>query len=121
MLDIHNIQQLAQELDSEILAKVIFSFGPDIILSPLALPREILEDWIADTADRLPDGALKDVVLQLRNRATFQEQWPDTYQDGLRRGKARMQRIDRLRNSAVALEHILQKDARIHEWYSKID
>jgi hypothetical protein len=42
LLEIKNITRLAQELEVDILAKVVFSFGPDIVLSPLALPRDLL-------------------------------------------------------------------------------
>ena len=120
MLEVERIQQLAHELDSEILAKVIFSFSPDIIMSPLALPRDMLDDWVNETADKLDQGALRDVILQLLDRPTFEQQWPDTYKIGLAKGKARLARIDQIRNSKSTLEQILSKDARLHEWYQQI-
>ena len=46
MFEVRNIQQLAQQYGVELLAKVIFSFTPDIILSPLALPRHLLDEWV---------------------------------------------------------------------------
>lgn len=121
MLDIQNVVELAKELDSEILAKVIFSFSPDIILSPLCLPRLLLEDWIDDTVANLDDTPLRDVVSQLRNRATFQEQWPDTWQKGLRDGKARMEKIDQLRGSKLSLADILKPHKELYDWYCAID
>lgn len=120
MLEVHRIQQLAQELGSEILAKVIFSFTPDIILSPLALPRQILDDWIDRTAAALSDGALKDVVVQLRQRPVFEQQWPDQYQSALRKGKARLKRIDAIRGGQT-LADILLQDKTLHTWYEQIN
>lgn len=121
MVDIKNVCDLAQELDSEILAKVIFSFTPDIILSPLALPRSILDAWVDITLENLPSGALRDVVSQLRQRPVFAEQWPDTWQTALRAGKKRLQRIDAIRKSSITLTQILSKDAMLHDWYESID
>jgi hypothetical protein len=121
MLDIVNVQQLASELDSEILAKLIFSFTPDIIMSPLALPREILDSWIDTTVPALAPGALRDVVVQLRSRPTFQEQFPDTWQAGLVRAKRRMERIDKLRNSSHRLGDILAARKDFNDWYQNIN
>ena len=119
MLEVENIQRLAEELDSEILAKVIFSFTPDIIMSPLALPRAILDDWVDRTASQLSPGALKDVVVQLRQRATFEEQWPDQFQDALSKGKRRMQRVDSIRGS-IGLGDVLKQDKILYDWYQQI-
>lgn len=121
MLDIHNIQALADEFDSEILAKTIFSFTPDIILSPLALPRDVLHDWIDSTLPDLKYGALRDVVAQLRERPVFAEQWPDTWQQALSRGKKRMRVIDQIRGHIGVLENILSRNKKIYDWYQAID
>jgi len=120
MLEVERIQELARKLDSEVLAKVIFSFTPDIIMSPLALPRAILDDWVDRTAPQLPPGALRDVVLQLRQRPVFEEQWPDQFQDALRRGKRRLQRIDAIRGS-ISLGDIIKPDKILYDWYQQIN
>ena len=119
MLEVEHIQQLAKDLDSEVLAKVIFSFSPDIILSPLALPRRMLDAWVDRTAPSLGSGALRDIIVQLKQRPVFAEQWPDTYQAALSRGKTRLARIDALRRSA-GLGDILQQDEILHDWYEQI-
>jgi hypothetical protein len=49
----------------------------------------------------------------------FAEQWPDTYQAALSRGKTRLARIDALRRSA-GLGDILQQDEILHDWYEQI-
>lgn len=119
MLEVERIQQLAEKLDSDILAKVIFSFTPDIIMSPLALPRDILDQWIDRTVPRLYPGALRDTVLQLKQRPVFAQQWPDTYQQALKQGKARLSRIDTIRGSA-GLGTILRRDKTLYDWYQQI-
>ena len=119
MLEVEHIQQLAKDLDSEVLAKVIFSFSPDIILSPLALPRRMLDAWVDRTVPNLGSGALRNIIVQLKQRPVFAEQWPDTYQAALSRGKTRLARIDALRRSA-GLGDILQQDEILHDWYEQI-
>ena len=120
LFQVENINALAQSLDVDVLAKVIFSFTPDIILSPLALPRDLLDRTVDRLADRLPAGALKDVLLQLQQRPTFEEQWPDTWQQGLVQGKARVLKLESIRRHDLTLADILQQDPDIYDWYQNI-
>jgi hypothetical protein len=119
LFEIERIVQLAQELDTEILAKVIFSFTPDIIMSPLALPRELLEPWLNELIPKT-SGALQDVLIQLQTRPTFAEQWPDQYQNGLARGKARVLKLEQIRQDVYTLRDILSGRPAVQEWYDKI-
>ena len=119
LFEVGNIMQLAQEYTTDILAKVVFAFGPDIILSPLALPRSILNRKI-DELVPATTGAMQDVLLQLKNRPTFAEQWPDSYQQGLAKGKARVLQLESIRKDSFTLADILQQDPEIHEWYQSI-
>ena len=118
LLEIKNITRLAQELEVDILAKVVFSFSPDIILSPLALPRRLLNRRVDELAP-LATGALHDVLQQLKTRPNFEEQWPDTYAKGLAKGKRRMLQLDTIRGG-MTLADILQQDPEIYEWYQNI-
>jgi hypothetical protein len=120
MFEVENMQRLADELGVDILAKVVFSFTPDIILSPLALPRELLDSEVDRLVTQLPNGALKDVLLQLKTRPTFEEQWPDSYRAGLAKGKARVLKLESIRQDTYTLDTILQSHPRIHEWYHEI-
>jgi hypothetical protein len=120
LFDIENIVKLAEETNSEILAKVVFSFSPDIILSPLALPRELLDTEIDRLATQIPTGALRDVLLQLKTRPTFEEQWPDTHRAGLVKGKQRVLQLESIRQDTYTLDTILQPHRQIHAWYQSI-
>jgi organic radical activating enzyme len=120
LFEVENIVQLAKETNSEILAKVVFGFSPDIILSPLALPRALLDAEIDRLVTQIPNGALRDVLLQLKTRPTFEEQWPDQYQAGLVKGKARVLQLESIRKDTVTLDTILQPYQLIHEWYQSI-
>jgi hypothetical protein len=121
LFEVQRIQQLAEELGVDILAKVIFSFSPDIILSPLALPRHILDRKIAEVIPGTT-GALRDVLNQLGTRPTFTEQWNHggAAAAGLVKGKRRILELERIRQDTLTLSDILAEDAEIKEWYDQI-
>ena len=119
LFSIADIVQLAQETSSEILAKVVFSFTPDIILSPLALPRELLDPWL-DELIPTTTGALQDVLTQLKTRPTFAEQWPEEYQAALVQGKQRILRLEQIRQDTYTLRDILAVRPAVQEWYDQI-
>lgn len=120
LFEVERIQKLANDLGVDILAKVVFSFTPDIILSPLALPRHILDRVIDNTTIKLPAGALKDVLLQLKNRPTFAEQWPNEYSEAIVKGKRRVLQLEEIRRDRYRLSDILKQDQEIYEWYHAI-
>ena len=119
MFEVDNMTALASELGVQMLAKVIFSFSPDIIMSPLALPRTILDPWIDELAGRSA-GAMRDVLLQLKTRPTFAEQWPDTYRAGLAKGKARVLQLESIRTQKITMAEILSARPAVKEWWDQI-
>jgi hypothetical protein len=121
LFEVTNIQQLADELGVDILAKVVFSFSPDILLSPLALPRRLLDSRVDQLTADLPTGALKDILMQLKSRPNFEEQWPDTWQEGLAKGKQRVLKLEKIRGDTYTLAEIFKQDLEILEWYEKIN
>jgi hypothetical protein len=120
MFEVVKIQELARELDVDILAKVVFSFSPDIILSPLALPKTILHPWLDELVPKT-SGALQDVLTQLKSRPTFEEQWPDTYKQSIARGKARVLQLESIRQDKLTLADILLERKDAFEWYQSIN
>ena len=121
LFEVERIQALADQLGVDILAKVIFSFSPDIILSPLALPRDLLDPTVDRLTSTLPAGALKDVLLQLKRRPTFSEQWGHGEAAAqLAVGKQRVQRLEHIRGDTYTLADILAEDTEIKAWYDSI-
>jgi len=119
LLEVRSIQELAQSLGVDILAKVIFSFTPDIVMSPLALPRSLLAPRLLDLASQT-QGALRDVLLQLTTRPTFEEQWPDQWQQSLSRGKRRILRLEHVRGDTYTMADILSQDQELYDWWQNI-
>ena len=119
MFEVGAITELARQFQVDILAKVIFSFSPDIIMSPLALPRELLDKWV----DKLlpnTNGAMRSVLLQLKNRPTFAQQWPNKYRAGLAKGKARVLQLESIRPCGTTMDAILKRDKEVYEWWNEI-
>ena len=119
LLEVINIENLASHYGVDLLAKVIFSFSPDIIMSPLALPRSILQR-VVDPLLYITDGAIHDILVQLLQRPTFQEQWPDQYQAALVKGKQRILAIEKLRGDVYTMRDILQKEPILYGWWQNI-
>jgi hypothetical protein len=69
---------------------------------------------------QLNNGALKDILLQLKTRPTFAEQWPDTYEEALAKGKRRVLQLETIRGDSFTLGDILGQDAEIGKWYESI-
>ena len=122
MFEVLNIERLAQELGVDVLAKVVFSFSPDIVMSPLALPREILHPWVDEILDQLKgSGALRDTLVQLKTRPTFAEQWPDIYNEAVVKGKQRMLQLEKIRTCSINMEKILSQRPAVAEWWRSIN
>jgi hypothetical protein len=125
LLDLKNMFKLSKQLGVEILTKVVFTFTPDIVLSPLALPRQLLNDivdelleFIEPRADR-KQRSMVDVLKNLKTRPNIQEQWPDTYEHQLLEGKMYQENIARIRKDykKTTLPQILSADQRLIDWW----
>ena len=121
MFEVGAIQRLAQQYDVELLAKVIFSFTPDIAMSPLALPRELLHAWVDELVPNCTSAAMRDVLLQLKNRPTFAEQWPEEYRQGIARGKSRVLKLESIRTQQVTMTDILSQRPDVLKWWMEIE
>jgi len=120
MFEVDSIQQLARDYDVDLLAKVIFSFSPDIVMSPLSLPRNLLDNWIDELVDNCTFDSMRDILLQLKNRPTFEEQWPGQYQQGIVNGKQRLLKLESIRSSTVNIQNILDRRPAVGKWFREI-
>jgi hypothetical protein len=120
MFEVGAIQRLAQQYDVELLSKVIFSFSPDIVMSPLALPRHLLDPWLDELIAESTAASMRDVLTQLKSRLTFEQQWPDTYQSALAQGKARVLKLESIRTSLTDMGTILSARPEIKKWWDQI-
>ena len=119
MFEVTRIRQLAETFGVEVLAKVMFSFSPNIVMSPLALPRSLLDPWIDELVPHV-DGALRDMLTQLKTRPTFEEQWPDSYRQGLASGRDRVLQLESIRTQKITMAEILADRPAVLEWWNNI-
>jgi hypothetical protein len=63
---------------------------------------------------------MRDVLLQLKSRPTFAEQWPDTYQAGLAKGKARVLKLENIRTQSITMAEILAQRPAVLDWWNEI-
>jgi len=115
LLELKRMFDLSQELNTEILTKVMFTFSNDEILSPLSLPKELLHTIIDEALAYMEPKATKkqqaliDVLKNLKKRDTFEP---------TKRGKLRQMYIDKIRKQDIT--KILAKDERMLEWWRSI-
>ena len=110
------------------LTKVVFTFSPDIVLSPLALPRKILNEIVDELLDFVEPRADKnqqsliDVLKNLKTRPNIEETWPDTFKNQLQEGKIYQEDIGRLRKDykKITLPQILSADDRLIDWWDSL-
>jgi hypothetical protein len=132
MFEVLPMVQLADKLNVDLLTKVIFGFSPDIILSPLALPKPLLDKWIDEIlqtqyTNRNGDiddiqNPFRDLLTQLKTRPTFQEQYgEEQYQAGLAKGKARVLQLESIRQQSTTMDEILSKRPDVYEWWNQIN
>jgi hypothetical protein len=125
LFDLENIIALADEFNVELLSKVVFAFSPDILLSPLALPRTVLAPLLEGIQRRINPlitrrtQSLWDTLEHLKTRPTFEEQFPENYKREAIRGKKHLLKLESLRKDAkITMEDILTED--VLEWWKNI-
>jgi hypothetical protein len=115
LLELKNMFDLSQELNTEVLTKVMFTFSNDEILSPLSLPKDLLHTIIDEALEYMKpratrkQKALMDVITNLKTRDTFTPS---------QSGKKRQLYLDKIRKKDIT--KILDKDKRLLEWWKNI-
>lgn len=123
LFEIEKMFDLSTYYDVVIIAKVVFAFSPDIVLSPLALPRKVLDKKIDQILNNIKSKAtwkqqgMIDMLENLKQRPTFEEQWPDQYKQGMAKGKKRQLHLESIRKQKIKLKAILAQDVDIYRWW----
>lgn len=125
MFSLKDLFDLSLELDVKIETKIMFAFHPDIVFSPFAWPREILDRHIDELLNYIePKATHKQETLirtlkEMKNRLTFAEQWPNEYQRGFKNGKNYQTRLDSIRKDQVNLDTIYKLDPELYKWWTQ--
>jgi len=118
---------ITSELDVHTLIKTTFSFDSSIVMSPMMIPRHILEPILDDIIDYAKEKAQVNNKIwnyvtcfeDIKKKQTFEEQYPD-WEDGIKRGKTRLKMIDTFRGNENKIEEIFSNYSPLLEWWNNI-
>lgn len=125
MFSLKDLFDLSLELDVKIETKIMFAFHPDIVFSPFAWPRHILDRHIDELLSYMePRATHKQSTLirtlkEMKGRPTFSEQWPDIWKQGFKNGNNYQKKLDIIRNEKITLESIYSLDSELIDWWKK--
>ena len=126
LFDLENMYKLQKDLKIPLLSKKVFSFTPDTYMSPLFLPRRLLDKLVSKVRDKFKDEpknvfnlSFLEGLDDLMNHPTNDEKYDKkTCEQGWRDGKSECERIDKLRGNDI--KKILAKDPEVLEWWTSI-
>jgi len=124
MVGLQELINAAEEIDVDLLAKRVFGFDATNLWSPMCLPRAILDrivdQFIENNKPRMKNHIyLYTALMDLKQKPTYEETYGhDKYKEGLKAGKKRIERLDRVRSTDI--KKILAKDEEILEWWKSI-
>jgi hypothetical protein len=125
LLSLKSLFDFALELDVKIETKIVFAFHADKVISPFAIPRDILDDYIDDLIDYVTPrhthkqrGFLQ-VLETMKKTPTFQERWPEDYKQGFYQGRQEQFRLDKLRKEKFTMSDIYSEDHRLFSWWTQ--
>jgi hypothetical protein len=58
--------------------------------------------------------------VQLKTRPTFAEVWPEQYEAGLQKGKARIEQLEQIRQDMYTMRNILSERPDVLKWWDAI-
>ena len=118
---------LALELDVHTLIKTTFAFDSTIMMCPQVLPRELYDEVLDDLIEYVTPKVQNtkysywiDCLVDLKARQVFSEQYPD-WEEGLRNGKKRLQRVDSWRKNDGLIEEIYSTNPKVLDWWNSVN
>jgi hypothetical protein len=130
MFGLKDFLDYALELDVKIETKRMFAFHPDIVFSPMAWPRHILDEVVNDVLDyarpRVTDKQ-QTLIRELENMLVtpnFEEQFPDTFKESFFRGRRWQNTIAKMRtdgssNRSITVEQIYADNPKLLDWWEQ--
>jgi len=94
------------------------------VMSPMVLPRNILDNTIHDLLEYIEPKltpktyVYKETLENMLKRPTFEEQWPDTYLESIKNGKKNIEFLEKIRNQKITFSEIMNDEAR--DWWNTL-
>ena len=123
VLGLEEMLDAGESLGIKILAKRVFGFTSDNVWSPMCLPRKILDRIVDEFIEKNKKRIKRHThfftaLLDLKQKPTYEEMFPDEWQAGLKRGKKRVEYLDKIRNTDI--KNILKRDPEVLAWWNAI-
>ena len=126
LFDLENMYELQKDLKIPLLCKKVFTFSPDTYMSPLFLPRRLLNNIVMKVKEKYKDEkknvfnlAFLEGLDDLMNHPTNDERYDlETCKKGWQDGKGQCETIDKRRGTDI--KKILAKEPEILEWWTNI-
>jgi len=126
LFDLENMYELQKDLKIPLLCKKVFTFAPDTYMSPLFMPRRLLNKIVMKVKEKYKDEkksvfnlAFLEGLDDLMNHPTNDERYDkETCAKGWRDGKGRCETIDKRRGTDI--KKILANDPEVLEWWTSI-
>jgi organic radical activating enzyme len=118
---------ITAELDVHTLIKTTFAFDSSIVMSPMMIPRHILEPILDDIIEYAKEKSKINPKIEnyvtcfedIRGKLTFQEEYPN-WETGIKNGKKRLNKIDEYRGNLGKIEKIFSEYPPLLEWWNTI-
>ena len=124
LFDLRAMFDVVTDLNVKSYFKITFAFDPSVLMSPMCLPRSVLDEQIHELLDYIkPKVTSKTKVYQetlenMLTRPTFEEAYPD-YKDGWRRGKKNILYLESIRQQKVTFRETLSVAGK--KWWDSIE
>ena len=126
LFDLEGMYELHKELKIPLLCKKVFTFSPDVFMSPLFMPKDLLHKMVNRLIEKYKDvprnvtnmaffEGLQDLVSHPTNDERYD---PETCKKGWEKGKAEAERLDKIRGTDIT--KILALEPDVLAWWKSI-
>ncbi len=126
LFDLDNMYDLHKELEVPLLLKKVFTFTPDVYMSPLWIPKKLLTKLVDKAKQKVKNerktvfnlSYIEGLDDLLKHKCNDERYDKETCQQGWRNGKAECERIDNIRGTDI--KKILATEPEVLEWWKNI-
>lgn len=127
LFSIKDLIDLSLKYNVTSLIKTTYSFDSSIVMTPMMIPRKILDPIL----DKIINYAKKMAIINpkineyvkafsdIKAKKTFEEEYPDWY-IGLKLGKKNLELIDKHRKESGKLDLIFKNDPALYAWWTSL-
>ncbi len=126
LFDLENMYELQKDLRIPLLCKKVFTFSPNVFMSPLFMPQKLLHKMVDKVKDKVKNEkptvfnmAFLEGLDDLKNHPTNEQRYDkETCIKGWKSGKEECERLDKIRGTDIT--KILTKEPEVLEWWKSI-